>query len=388
MGAMQAVLLMLAVLLIWHLRSVVMLLFAAVVGAVAMDMPVTVLERRCPCMPRPCAVLVVVVGMLLTVWLLTIFLLPEVFFQCRELAALGPHVFEVVRKQSLVQLEALEAVLEQRFEVERFTFFRTSIQERLEDPTLYSSLLRHLRPAGVWILQGIGAHIAIFGRCLMVLILATQLCLRPEEHRAILVNALPAFYRRRASEILDRCHEALGALLVALAISAFGVGFLTWLGLTVLGCPLALFSGALSGTLQFIPTVGPPLGILIPSCVALVVSGWLSWRVLLLGIVVQYVVKPILRPQVMRWYVTILPTTAILAQAGFGLLLGFPGALLALPFLAVWQVVLREAFQRDIMDRWVIWEWPNSFRGRHRRHWAKRHADGRVRVRLAASRSK
>ena len=29
-----------------------------------------------------------------------------------------------------------------------------------------------------------------------------------------------------------------------------------------------------------------------------------------------------------------------------GLLLGFPGALLALPFVAVWQVVLREARQR------------------------------------------
>jgi len=388
MGATRAVLLLLAVLLIWHLRSVVMLLFAAVVAAVAMDMPVSALGRMCPCLSRAHAVLVVVVGMIVAVWLLTIFLLPEVFFQCRELASLGPDVFEAARRQSLMQLEALEAMLEQHFEMERFFVLKSSIKERLEDPTLYSSLLRYLRPAGVRIIQGIGVHIAILGRCLIVCILATQLCLRPAEHRAIAVNALPAFYRCRASEILDQCHEALGGLLVALAISASGVGVLTWLGLTIIGCPLALFSGILSGTLQFIPTVGPPLGILFPTCVALVVSGWLAWRVLLLGTIVQYVVKPICRPQVMALYVTILPTTAILAQAGFGLLLGFPGALLALPFLAVWQVVLREAFQRDLMDRWVIWAWPHLARERHRRLWARRRSYSRVRVRLGAAHGK
>uniref|UniRef100_A0A7S1LF04 AI-2E family transporter n=1 Tax=Alexandrium catenella TaxID=2925 RepID=A0A7S1LF04_ALECA len=354
-----------------------------------MDMPVAALGRKCPCLPRAHAVLIVVVAIILTVWLLAIFLLPEVLFQCRELAALGPRVFDAARNQSLMQLEALEAVLEQQnFEMDRFAYLKRSIHRRLEDPTLYPSLLRRLQPAGVRIIYGIGAHIISLGRCLIVCILATQLCLKPSEHCEIVVNAMPAFYRRRASEILDSCREALGGLLVALAISASGVGVLTWLSLTVIGCPLALFSGVLSGTLQFIPTVGPPLGILIPAFVALVVSGWLAWRVLLLGIVVQYVAKPILRPRVMRMYVTILPTTAILAQAGFGVLLGFPGALLALPFVAVWQVILRETFQRDLMDRWDVWERPHSFRERHRRLLARRRSDGRVHVRLVAPRSK
>lgn len=389
MGALEAVLLVLALVLVWQLRSVVLLLFAAVVAAVAMDIPVSALGRRCPWLPRGPAVLMVVVAIMVTLWLVTIFLLPEVFFQCKELAALGPQVFEAAQKQSLMQLEVVEAALEQHLEMdmERFVYLRSMVQARLEDPTLYSSLLRHLQPAGMWILQGIGAHIAILIRCLIVCILATQLCLRPGEHRAIVVNTVPSFYRRRASEILDRCHEALGGLLMALAISASGVGMLTWLGLTVLGCPLALFSGVFSGIMQFIPTVGPPLGILIPTCVALVVSGWLAWRVLLLGIIVQYVVKPILRPQVMALYVTILPTTAIVAQAGFGLLLGFPGAVLALPFLAVLQVILREAFLRDLMDRWVIWEWPHLTRERHHRLLSRRR-DGRFRVRIVAARGK
>mmetsp|Transcript_93654 Transcript_93654/g.217738 ORF Transcript_93654/g.217738 Transcript_93654/m.217738 type:complete len:350 (-) Transcript_93654:109-1158(-) len=345
-----------------------------------MDMPVTLIGRCVPWLSRATAVWLVVVANILILWLLTIFLLPEVLFQCRELAALGPHVFDAAREQGLMQLEALEDRLMQHFEIQRFTLF----SDWLADPNLYSSLMRWLRPAAMHILAGIGAHIANLGRYLMVFVLATQLCLRPAEHRAIVVNAAPAFYRARAAEILDRCHEALGGLLLGLAISASAVGVLTWLGLTLFHCPLALFSGLLSGCLQFIPTVGPPLGILIPTCVGLVVDGWLAWRVLVLGIFVQYVVKPVLRPQVMALYVTILPTTAIIAQAGFGLLLGFPGALLALPFLAVWQVLLREAYQQDLMDRWVTWDWPTELRERGRLRAARRRMVGRARLRTTA----
>jgi predicted PurR-regulated permease PerM len=73
-------------LLAWELRWVLLVLFGAVVLAVALDVPVQVLIRRTP-LQRPQA-LVVVVGLLLLLgWELGFLLLPELVQQVATLTA-------------------------------------------------------------------------------------------------------------------------------------------------------------------------------------------------------------------------------------------------------------------------------------------------------------
>ena len=82
-------------LLAWELRWVLLVLFGAVVLAVALDVPVQVLMRRTP-LQRPQA-LVVVVGLLILLgWELGFLLLPELVQQVATLNELLPQLLERV----------------------------------------------------------------------------------------------------------------------------------------------------------------------------------------------------------------------------------------------------------------------------------------------------
>ena len=82
-------------LLAWELRWVLLVLFGAVVLAVALDVPVQVLMRRTP-LQRPQA-LVVVVGLLILLgWELGFLLLPELVQQVATLNELLPQLLQRV----------------------------------------------------------------------------------------------------------------------------------------------------------------------------------------------------------------------------------------------------------------------------------------------------
>ena len=82
-------------LLAWELRWVLLVLFGAVVLAVALDVPVQVLMRRTP-LQRPQALLVVVVLLILLGWELGTLLLPELVQQVATLNELLPQLLQRV----------------------------------------------------------------------------------------------------------------------------------------------------------------------------------------------------------------------------------------------------------------------------------------------------
>ena len=78
-------------LLAWELRLVLLVLFGAVVLAVALDVPITLLRRLLP-LSRPAALLLELVVLAVVGWLLTALLLPEVLEQIQVLSILIPRL--------------------------------------------------------------------------------------------------------------------------------------------------------------------------------------------------------------------------------------------------------------------------------------------------------
>jgi len=316
-------------LLIWQLRWVLLVLFGAVVVAVALDVLIDQLQNRSR-LGRPQALVVVLAALLLAGLVIGQLLLPELITQIQQL---GSDLPELINKLSSLlgdnpQLKSLDQ----------------AVSAGLSGDNLQSMGRQLLGFAG-------GAANSLVQVLLMAL-LAILLALDPESHRGMVVALTPRPARDKVRKLLDESRDALGGWLAGMTLSATTVFLLTWGGLAMLQAPLALLSALVCGLLTFVPTIGPTAATLLPTGLALLQSPQLAVSVLIYRLVLQNLEAFLLTPLLLRKTVNLLPTVALMAQLSLGALLGLPGVLLALPLVVVLQVLMQRVVVQQVMDRW------------------------------------
>jgi hypothetical protein len=98
--------------------------------------------------------------------------------------------------------------------------------------------------------------------------------------------------------------------------------------------------GIIAGILEAVPYFGPVLGAVPPLLLALSTEPSLAIWVLVAGFLIQQTENYLLVPRIMRGAVGVNPVVTLLGIAGFGTLLGIPGAVLAIPLAALVQMFL------------------------------------------------
>lgn len=316
-------------LLTWELRWVLLVLFGAVVLAVALDVPITLLRRLLP-LNRPTALVVVLVALVLLGGLLGQLLLPELLEQIKQLTTLMPVL--ALRLSSLAR--------------------QVDWLPDLEQQLMALGTWDRLQPLGGQLLGLAGGAANTTIQMLLMALLAILLALDPRSHQKVVVALTPSFWRHQMQHLLGESRQALGGWLAGMTLSSVSVFLLTWAGLAMLGVPLALLSALVCGLLTFVPTIGPTAATLLPLAVALLVSPVKMLQVLVLRLVLQNVEAFLLTPVLLRRTVNLLPTVALTAQLCLGALLGLPGVLLALPLVVVLQVLCEEVVVKEVMDHW------------------------------------
>jgi predicted PurR-regulated permease PerM len=316
-------------LLTWELRWVLLVLFGAVVLAVALDVPITLLRRLFP-LNRPAALMVVLVALVLLGGLLGQLLLPELLEQIKQLTILMPVL--ALRLSSLAR--------------------QVDWLPDLEQQLMALGTFDRLQPLGGQLLGLAGGAANTTIQLVLMALLAILLALDPRSHQKVVVALTPSFWRHQMQHLLGESRQALGGWLAGMTLSSVSVFLLTWAGLALLGVPLALLSALVCGLLTFVPTIGPTAATLLPLAVALLVSPVKMLQVLLLRLVLQNVEAFLLTPVLLRRTVNLLPTVALTAQLCLGALLGLPGVLLALPLVVVLQVLCEEVVVKEVMDHW------------------------------------
>ncbi|MGO4300708.1 AI-2E family transporter [Leifsonia sp. RAF41] len=121
------------------------------------------------------------------------------------------------------------------------------------------------------------------------------------------------------------------------SIDALGIG----LGAFFLGLPLVIPIAVFVFLGSFIPVVGAVVTGALAIFIALVFKGWV-FALIMLGVVllVQQIEGHILQPLIMGSAVKVHPLAVVLAVAAGSLLAGIPGALFAVPFVAVLNVMV------------------------------------------------
>lgn len=193
---------------------------------------------------------------------------------------------------------------------------------------------------------GVGLNI------LLILVLGLMLLIDPLAYRQGFIRLFPSFYRSRINLILLECEDALGRWIVGALISMSVIAVLSTVGLSLIGVRAALANGILAGLLNFIPNLGPTFSVIPPMAIALLDSPIKSGLVLLLYVLIQQFESNLLTPFVMAQQVNLLPAITLLAQVFFATIFGFWGLLLALPLTVVGQIWLRRVLVEDVMDHW------------------------------------
>ena len=316
-------------LLTWELRWVLLVLFGAVVLAVALDVPITLLRRLLP-LNRPAALIVVLVSLVLLGGVLGQLLLPELLEQIKQLTTLLPVL--ALRLSSLAR--------------------QVDWLPDLEQQLMALGTWERLQPLGGQLLGLAGGAANTTIQILLMALLGILLALDPRSHQKVIVSLTPSFWRPQMQHLLGESRQALGGWLAGMTLSAVSVFLLTWAGLALLGVPLALLSALVCGLLTFVPTIGPTAATLLPLAVGLLVSPAKMVQVLVLRLILQNAEAFLLTPVLLRRTVNLLPTVALTAQLCLGALLGLPGVLLALPLVVVLQVLFEEVLVKEVMDHW------------------------------------
>lgn len=191
-----------------------------------------------------------------------------------------------------------------------------------------------------------GGTLGVLGNAVLVLLAGIYMAVRPRDYlgglRALLAPRLEAPARAAFAE----CRQVLRGWLLGQGFAMAVSGLLTWLGLTLLGVPLAGALAAITAVLGFIPYLGPVIAAVPAMLLALAATDQplLPLWVAALYIGVQSVEGNVLTPLVQARAADLPPALLLLAQALMGALFGLLGVALAAPAAAVALVLVRRGY--------------------------------------------
>lgn len=179
---------------------------------------------------------------------------------------------------------------------------------------------------------------------LIVLFGGMYLAAQPRVYKSGAIKLVPAANRALVSEAMDESETALRLWLKGQLIAMVAVGLLTGIGLWLLGLPSALVLGLMAGILEFIPFLGPFLSAIPAVLLALAVSPDLALYVLLLYVAVQQLEGYVLTPLVQQYAVDLPGVVLLFSLIGFGILFGALGVILAAPLTVVAYVLVKRLY--------------------------------------------
>lgn len=331
-----AIALLIGIYILWQIRFIILLTFASVALATAINYLVKLLMRS-GIKKRDVAVFIALFLLLLIIINFILLIVPPFIDQVQQSLYLFPLAVDRI-EDWLIWLQSIAP------------------EQLVGEIQKLGNLTRNLPEIAAGVVSNfyeifsgsLGAIINI----LLVTVVTIMLLATPRPYVRLFLAFFPSFYRRRAAKILQKCETALVGWTRGILFNMLVITLLSWLGLSLLGVKLSLANALLAGLLTFIPNIGPALSCIPPIALALIDAPWKAIAVLILYVLIQQLESNLLTPLVMKQQVSILPVITLLAQATFAVFFGFIGLFLALPLAVVAQVWIEEVLIKDILSNW------------------------------------
>ena len=331
-----AIALIIAAYIMWQIRFVLLLAFAAIAIATSINCLVNFLMRR-GIKQRSRAIFASLLLLTLVFVGFVVLIVPPFINQVQQSLYLFPKIVDKVE----IWLTWMEAKVPVPLigEIQKLENVTRNL------PNVASQLIGNFYS----IFSG---SLEVLINIVLVLVVTVMLLANPRPYIRLFIALFPSFYRRRAAKTLKKCEKSLVGWTQGVIFNMLVITALSWLGLVILGIPLPLANALLAGLCTFIPNLGPLLSCIPPLILAIIDAPWKVAAVLILYLIVQQAESHIMTPLIMKKQTSLLPAITLLAQATFAIFFGLFGLFLALPLTVVAQVWIEELLIKDILSNW------------------------------------
>jgi predicted PurR-regulated permease PerM len=294
--------------------------------ALGLDPAVSALEKLR--LPRPAAVLTVILGLLGFLAIMVWSLAPTLITQSANFLETAPTLLsDITQLPIVVNLDAqLGGAVGSAL---------ISAGQFLSDSSNWPSLVGGVVQVGISLFNGAFGFIVIV--VLTIFFLASL-----SGFEASLLKLVPASKRKRYAKIFDQVALSVGRYVIGQASVAGLNATLAFIAMSLVGLPFALVLTFIVFLLAVIPLIGSVTGAALVVIVALAVDPTMA---LILGIyflIYLQIEAYVVSPRVMKAAVSVPAPIVVIAALSGGALLGILGALVAIPFAASVIFIVRE----------------------------------------------
>ena len=327
------VLSVLALYLVYLVRTPIGYILLGAFVAVAASGPVNLVSRK---LPRGLAIATVYLGIVFVPIIIALILVPPAVEQGVKLANKLPRYAQDLNEAFDKNPQLKEA--NEKYDI-------TTKLENIAD-----DLVSHLGDAaGALVDIGAGVVSSLFA-LVTILVISMFMIGRGKTWRDAALRYRPPDQARRMRNATDEIADAVGSYIGGALAQATVAGAAAWLMLVILGVPSPLPLALIIALLDLIPLVGATLGAVMVGVVTLFVdfpTTTIIWTVF--AIAYQQFENYVVQPRIQSRAVALDPFLVVVAALFGGALLGVIGALLSIPTAAAIQIAAREwvEYQRE-----------------------------------------
>lgn len=317
----------LGLLFLYFIKEVLAIVFISLIFAAAITPFVDKMQKHG--IPRGFGVLILYLILFGVVTLMIALLIPPVIEQLKQLSANFPSYYEqIVRSlQNFQEFSASKGLT-------------GNVEQGLQSIT---STLTKFTGSLFGIVGGIfGSIFTILG----VLVMTFYLALEETSLKKLLQSIAPAKYQPYFIQKTHQIQEKLGLWLRGQLILSVVIGFLSYIGLVILGVHYSLVLALVAGITEFVPYIGPIIGAIPAIFLASAQSPTKAVLVMILYVIIQQLENQILVPKVMQKTVGLNPIIVLIVTLTGATVGGVIGIMLAVPTATILSIFFEDFFAK------------------------------------------
>jgi predicted PurR-regulated permease PerM len=193
-----------------------------------------------------------------------------------------------------------------------------------------------------------GATFGVLGELYIIMFLGIFFTANPSTYKDGILLLVPTTKKEMGRHIIDRISLSLKGWLKGMILSMIMAATLIGVGLSIVGIPLALILGIITGLLELVPNIGAIIAMTPGVLLGLTVSFNTAVIVSLIYIASQTIVSNIVTPLIQRKIIKLPPALTLMSQLIMATLSGALGIVLAVPLLAIIVILVDELYVKKI----------------------------------------
>ncbi|WP_336642767.1 AI-2E family transporter [Microbacterium sp. MMO-113] len=308
-----------------QLATVLVYIGVALFLALGLDPIVRFIERK---LPRPAAVAVVVIGVLLAFAGIILAIVPTLVEQIGNLIKDGPKMIEDFTNSAWFQDVSGQ--------------FGGTIKDAVDGVLGFVQNPDNFLDIGGGVFA-VGAGIAggLTGITIVV-ILTLYFMASLRSMKRVAARFVPAYQRDTFSELLEDVSSAVGRYVIGQASLALTNGILSLIFLTIIGAPVPALLALIAFIGSMIPLVGTLSASIVISLICLFVSPTTALIAIIYYLIYMQIEAYVLSPRIMNKAVDVPGALVVIAAVAGGALGGILGALVAIPVAASIIIIVQK----------------------------------------------